>query len=189
MARHAPRRSAAARGTVALCGVLLVLGLTAAPGSASAGAERQGAHVLRGVQAGRQSCRQLSRGQLGAVGEYAMGRMVGSPSRHEAMDRRMRATAGAAGEAEAHVFLGRRFTGCAGDAAPAAFGSMLGMMGGYSGAAGYGPGMMSGPGARAADHGGWTATSTVLLLLLLVTAAGLVIVVLGRRRPAPGRLA
>lgn len=177
-----------------IAAILALLGFAAAPASASAGMEQEGARLLQNVQAGGQKCQQLSRNQFEAIGEYVMGRMVGSPARHEAMDQRIRAGSGASGEAEAHVFLGRRFSGCETGAAPAAFGSLMGMMGGYSGVGGgtigegydgygpmggYGPGM-GGYWARADDD--WSTGATVALILLAAMAAALVALAATRRR-------
>lgn len=175
----------ARRVALTIGATLALLGVNAAPGLASAGAEQQGAQLLQSLQAGEQKCQQLSRDQFEAIGEHVMGRMLGSTARHEAMDRQIRATTGASGEARAHVFMGRRFTGCATGAAPAAFGSMMGMMGNYSGANGggmgtgrdggngFGPGMMGGSGSRSSGEDGWSATNTVLVILLIVLAATL----------------
>lgn len=179
--------------------ILAVLGVNAASGSASAGAEQQGAQLLQSVQAGEQKCQQLSRGQFEAIGEYVMGRMLGSTASHEAMDQQIRTTTGASGEAQAHVFMGQRFAGCATGAAPAAFGSMMGMMGNYSGANGagmgngrdggngFGPGMMGGSGSRAGGDNGWSSTNTVLVILLAVLGAALAALAAWRpwRRSSP----
>lgn len=176
--------------------ILAVLGVTAASGAASATAERQGAELLQGVEAGKQTCQRLSPDQFEAIGEYVMGRMVGSPARHEAMDQQIRTRSGASGEAQAHEFMGRRFTGCATADTPAVFGAMMGMMGMYSGANGggmgnggdgangFGPGMMGDSSSRAGGDDDWSATSTVLAILL---AAALVALAAWRpwRRTSP----
>ena len=188
---------------------LALLGVGAAPGSASAGAERQGAQLLQRFQAGEQKCQQLSRDQSESIGEYVMGRMLGSTARHDAMDRQIRNTSGASGEAQVHVFMGQRFTGCSTDAAPAAFGSMIGMMGSYSGANnggmgsgsganggmgygrnganGSGTGMVGGSGSRTGSDNGWSSTSTVLIILLAALATALAAIAARRpwRRPTP----
>ena len=192
MVTNPNRQRRARHGTLIIGAILLVLGVSSAPGSASAGAERQGAQLLQRVQAGELKCQGLSRAQSESVGEYVMGRMLGSPARHEAMDRQIRATSGASGEAQAHAFMGQRFTGCETGAVPAAFGSMMGMMGGYSGANGAGMsygrdagnGMMGGSDPRASGDG-WSGGSTALVLLLGVLATGLAILAAslsGRRR-------
>jgi len=207
MAIDSTRWRRARRFALTIGAILTLLGVGAAPGSASAGAEQQGAQLLQRVQSGEQKCQQLSRGQFEAIGEHVMGRMVGSTARHDAMDQRIRATSGASGEAQAHVFMGQRFTGCASGAAPAAFGSMMGMMGTYSGANGGGMGTgrdggggmsngrdggsgfgeMGGSGSRAGGDDGWSATNTVLVILVAVLAAALAALAAWRpsRRSSP----
>ncbi|MEO8690016.1 MAG: hypothetical protein ABI611_17600 [Solirubrobacteraceae bacterium] len=187
-----PRRRAR-HVALTLGAILALLGLNATPGLASASEERQGAQLLQSVQAGKQDCQQLSRDQFELIGEYVMGRMVGSTARHEAMNRQITATSGASGEVQAHVFMGQRFAGCATGAAPAAFGSMMGMMGNYSGANGgmtgsghdggngSGSNMMGGSGSRAGGDNGSSATNTALIILVAVLAVALA--ALAARRP------
>lgn len=174
---HGPRARHFALTTGA---ILALLSVSTAPSSASAGAEQQGARLLQSLQAGGQKCQQLSRDQYETIGEHVMGRMLGSTANHEAMDEQIRTTTGASGEAQAHVFMGQRFSGCATGAAPVAFGSMMGMMGTYSGANGSGMGngrngfgsdMMGGSGSRASGDNDWSTTTTVLVILLAVLTA------------------
>ncbi len=162
---------------------LVLLGASSAPGFASANEDQEGAQLLQSIQNGEQGCQGLSRGEFEAIGEHVMGRMLGSTTRHEAMDQRIRATTGASGEARAHVFMGQRFAGCAKGAAPAAFGSMMGMMGSYSGDssggmgsgrdAGIGSGMMGDSVSRDGDDDGWSSTDTMLVVFLAALAAAL----------------
>jgi uncharacterized membrane protein len=196
MATDPLHRRRARRLALTLGAILALPGAGAAPGSASGGAEQQGTQLLQSFQAGEQKCQRLSRGQFEAIGEYVMGRMLGSTARHEAMDQQIRATTGPSGEAQAHVFMGQRFTGCATGHAPAAFGSMMGMMGNYSGANGggmgngrdgangFGHGMMGGSASRAGGGNGWSTTNIVLVILL---AGGLVALAAWRpwRRSSP----
>lgn len=175
----------ARRFALTIGAILAVLGVSAAPGSASAGSQQPGAQLLESLQSGKQKCQRLSRDQFESIGEYVMGRMLGSPASHEAIDRQIRARMGASGEVQAHVFMGRRFAGCATGDTPAAFGAMMGMMGdhfgvtrggmadGRDGGNGFGPGMMGGSGTRAGRDNGWSATNSVLVILLAVLAAAL----------------
>jgi uncharacterized membrane protein len=198
MATDTVQRRRARHFALTLGAILALLGLNTAPGLASASEERQGAQLLQSVQAGKQECQQLSRDQFELIGEYVMGRMLGSTASHEAMNRQITAMSGASGEVQAHVFMGQRFAGCATGAAPAAFGSMMGMMGTYSGAnggmtgngraAGNGNGngsnMMGGSGSRAFGDAGWSSTDTVLVILVAVLAAALAaLAALAARRP------
>jgi putative membrane protein len=184
-----------ARHLVLVVGAMLaLLSLNATPGLASASEEQQGAQLLQSLQAGKQQCQQLARDQFELIGEYVMGRMVGSTARHEAMNQQITATSGASGEVQAHVFMGQRFAGCATGDAPAAFGSMMGMMGNYSGANGgmtgngrdggngIGSNMMGGSGSRASGHDGWSSTNIVLVILVAVLAAALAALALAARR-------
>jgi uncharacterized membrane protein len=192
MATDPLHRRRARHFALAIGAILVLLGLNATPGLASASEERQGAQLLQSVEAGKQRCQQLSRSQFELIGEYVMGRMLGSTARHDAMNQRIRTTTSASGEVQAHVFMGQRFAGCATGAAPAAFGSMMGMMGNYSGAngggmsngrggmsngreggTGFGTGGMGGSGSRAGADNGWSSTDTVLVILLAVLAAAL----------------
>lgn len=195
-----PRQWRRARRFALMIGAILALvGVGSASGSASVGAEQQGARLLQRVQVGEQKCQQLSRDEFESIGEYVMGRMVGSTARHEAMDEQIRTTRGAAGEAQAHVFMGQRFTGCATGAVPAAFGSMMGMMGNYSGAdgrgmgsdrdggSGIGPGMVGGSGSRAGDEDGWSSAKTVVVIPLAVLLVAFAVLAAWRpwRRTSP----
>lgn len=196
-------RRRAHRLALTLGAILALLGLNATPGWASAGEERQGAQLLQSVQAGTQKCQQLSRDQFELIGEYVMGRMVGSTARHEEMNQQITATSSASGEVQAHVFMGQRFADCPAGAAPAAFGSMMGMMGNYSGATGSGmsnsganrggmgnghsaangsgTAMVGGSGSRTGSDNGWSGTNTVLIILVGVLAAALLAI--ATRRP------
>ncbi len=199
MATDPLHRRRARHFALTLGAILALLGLNATPGLASASEERQGAQLLQSVQAGKQKCQQLSRDQFELIGEYVMGRMVGSTARHEAMNQQITATSGASGEVQAHVFMGQRFAGCATRAAPPAFGSMMGMMGNYSGVNGgmtgngrdvgngSGSNMMGGSGSRAGGGDGWSSTDTVLVILLAVLAAALAALAAWRpwRRSSP----
>ena len=193
MATNPLHRRRACHLALVIGAILALLSVNATPGLASAGEERQGAQLLQGVQAGTQKCQQLSRDQFELIGESVMGRMVGSTARHEAMNRQITATSGASGEVQAHVFMGQRFAGCASGAAPAAFGTMMGMMGNYSGVNGgmtgngrdagnaIGSTMMGGTGSRASGDSGWSTANIVLVILVAVLAATLAAI--ATRRP------
>lgn len=180
---------------------------SAAPAVASTRTEeQQGAALAADVQSGAKKCADLSATDFERIGEYVMRRMLGSAQAHDAMNRQMASMMGTSGEERAHVFLGRRFAGCAGGAAPASFGAMMGMMGSYGAGpmgtsggrydpgmmggntAGYGPGMIgrnaqsdSGGGSSARDDD-WNGADTVMTVLMavLVIAA---LIALARWRP------
>ncbi|HEX8751937.1 MAG TPA: hypothetical protein VF731_00850 [Solirubrobacterales bacterium] len=155
----------------------LVLSPALPASAAIAREEADGARVLKQIESGELRCGTVSATQFDHVGEYAMGRALGSPARHEAMNEAMRRMMGEAGETRMHVVMGRRIAGCGGPVLPARFAGMMGatglmagggMMGGAgpspgsSGWVGYGP-MMSrnGDGDLAA---GWIVAGVVILV-------------------------
>ena len=86
----------------------------AAPASASLSDEvRAGETLAQQLRAGRTSCDRLAPDDLEHLGEYVMGRMVGSLQLHDAMNERMRSVMGAANEERMHVRMGQRYAGCA----------------------------------------------------------------------------
>lgn len=193
------------RQLLAALAVAALLALLAASPGMAASDGQQGAQLLGRVEAGELSCSALSSDQSERIGEYVMGRMLGSSAAHEAMDRQMTATMGSGGERQAHVYMGQRFSGCASGRAPAAFGAMMGMMGAgmmgsaYGGGSSYG---MMGPGFRrggatmgfgyvatSRSEGGWSSGDTVMVALmgvLIALALGGLAVWRPWRRPAAG---
>ena len=177
------------RGGVSLALVALVVtfAVLAAPANASVAAdERAGAVILVAVEAGKRDCTSLSTADFERVGDYVMGRMLGSTSAHESMDRVMSETMGVRLEESAHAVMGRRFTRCGGKDDDPGFNGMMGMMGGaYAGGsggmmgAGYragAAGMMGDTRFRAADDdwgGAEIAMVALMSLLLLGLIAGL----------------
>lgn len=166
---------------------LALAALIAAPAMGSPGEERQGARLLSSLQAGKATCTSLRATDFELIGEYVMGRMLGSSAAHEQMNRQITASMGARGEVQAHTYMGQRFAGCATGRAPTAFGAMMGMMGaGMMGAGGGaargGGGMMGGGSVTPAGSNGWSGADTVMVVLmgLLLTLA---IVALGVWRP------
>ena len=174
-----PRRRALLAPILA---ALTAAAFAATPASGATEAQ-QGSQVLQRVQSGATTCKSLRATDFDRVGEYVMERMLGSAGVHEAMNRQMAAMMGAQGEKQAHVYMGQRFAGCATGQAPAAFGSMMGMMGSVYGRSststtmGSGSGGMMGFGnsTSAANADGWSGgdtTMVVLMGLLLALVAG-----------------
>jgi len=176
--------------------LVLVLGLGfAAPALAdSVTAEQaQGAQVLAQAQHGTLSPKGLTSEQYQNLGEYLMGRALGSPQLHHRMNALMDEMMGSSASDQMHIYLGKRFLGVS--ATPSSRDSELyglmgvmmsgyhgsplaGMMGAYltgKGKAGssMGPGMM---GYRyrptASSGGGWPAGAVVA-----VSALGAVLIV------------
>ena len=123
--------SSARTGVLVLL-VLAALGVAAPTAGASVAAEQQaGQKLAQHVQSGERSCQSLSKDDLDHIGEFVMGRMIGSTSAHEAMNARMTQVLGATAESQMHQVLGARFTGCAsGTANGSSSGAYGGMMGG-----------------------------------------------------------
>lgn len=189
-ASRSTAHTGSARWRAALAAVLVVVAaLLTAPLAIAATAEQRGARLLEQVQSGQVGCASLSSADSESIGEYVMGRMLGSTATHRAMDRQMTAAMGAAGERQAHNYMGRRFSGCATGPAPSSFGAMMGMMGaGMTGSAAGGsqPTMRSGSGmmgfggaSPAGDNDGWSGADTVIVallaLLLALAATGLIL--------------
>lgn len=170
--------------------------------SATPHEERQGSQILKQLESGRLECSDASASDFELVGEYAMGRMFGSPAQHEAMNQMMSRMMGSRGEERVHEAMGRRFSGCGGGQLPPSFGQMMGafnamgMMGGYGQSGGsYGaPGsMMGGYGYNAArsenDDGfdGPSAGAMVGMMAVLIAAVALAVFLLARWRPGGPR--
>jgi hypothetical protein len=117
----------------------LVLGLTfAAPALADsvAAEQAQGAQVLAQVQHGTLSPKGLTSEQSQNLGEYLMGRALGSPQLHQRMNTLMDEMMGSSASDQMHVYLGKRFLGVS--ATPSSrnsefYGLMGVMMSGYRG--------------------------------------------------------
>lgn len=164
--------------------MLVAAALIAAPAMGSAAEEQQGAQRLQNLQAGKTSCKSLTTADFELIGEYVMGRMLGSSSAHDAMNLQITRSMGSDGEKQAHIFMGKRFAGCATGAAPASFGSMMGMMdegmmGSANGDGNYGmrdswSGRNNGMMDNGDGHGwsGWGVAMAILMGLLLVAIVG-----------------
>ena len=101
------------RAPAVLALALAALGVGVSPALASVAAEQQtGRALAQQVQSGQRSCDSLSAEDLDHIGEFVMGRMIGSTTTHEAMNARMIAVVGAQAESRMHQVLGARFAGC-----------------------------------------------------------------------------
>jgi hypothetical protein len=112
----------------------------AAPASASLSDEvRAGETLAQQLQAGTTSCDRLATDDFEHLGEYVMGRMVGSLQLHDAMNERIRSVMGADNEERMHVRMGQRYAGCAptGGVGPMGSGMMNGR--GWSDDSTWGP--------------------------------------------------
>ena len=127
---------------VALTSIALLLLVPAAAFASLADEQRAGHELVAQLRSGAMSCGDLSAEDRDHIGEYVMGRALGSTSAHRSMNERMRAMMGARFEARMHQVLGARTTGCPapGSGANAVMGP--GMMG-ASGGSGWGAMMRS----------------------------------------------
>jgi hypothetical protein len=187
---------------------------TATPALAgnAAGAQRQGAEILTQIEHGALSPSKLSAGQYENVGEYVMGRALGSTQLHERMNALIDEMMGSGADTAMHTYLGERYLGV--NTVPSSryapfFGLMGVMMSGYRGsplagmmsrylsgqaAPGYpgaGPGMMgygyATPGATSSS-GAWPTGAIVATAALAALAlAGATAVALPRLRKRPHR--
>lgn len=170
------------------------------------GPEARGPQLQQALEQGAKRCADLDNSDFEALGELAMGRSIGSPRAHAAMNRFMTAMMGRAGEERMHQLLGRRFSGCGGGAFPAgagvgrmmgALGTMGSMMGGYgqpggSGTDGASGSMMGGYGggtpSNQSEDQGPSAAAMVGMMAVLVAAVALIIFLLRPRRRSQGAL-
>jgi hypothetical protein len=184
------RSTAVSQRLIAVAGVSIALALiTTAPAGAAVGPGRGGAALLAQIQSGHTTCSNLSSSDLALMGEYDMGRILGSIAAQSAMNAQMRATSGASGEQSAYRFMGERLGGCATGNGPVAFGTMMGMMGtsvmgaSYGSAhpaSGYGSSMMGGYGSSNGGTGAGVIAAIVLGSLLLLA---LIVFLVRRRTP------
>ncbi len=164
---------------------------TAAASATLAQEEHQGEGIAASVRAGEKQCSDLSADEFELIGEYAMGRYLGSEASHTAMNRRMTQMMGEDGERRMHVALGHRYSGCADGPASGWVGPLAGMMGGA-----YGEGMMNV--SRSEERGNYPGTmmgarghgdgdlSTLGIVLVALAAAALgagAATLFSRRRP------
>lgn len=194
-------RNVACRSLLGRLLAVVVLGLLlGVPGaSAAPPEEQQGARVLGDLESGKLSCDRASAEEFDQVGEYVMGRMLGSKSGHEAMDRMMSSMMGGDSEQQMHEAMGRRFSGCGGGRLPRGFGHMLGTMnaigtmgGGTMGGIQGGPASMMGGYARGAsaeddDDDGPSAGAMVGMMAVLIGAVALALLWLRPRGHPRGR--
>ena len=151
-------RGSRARGSRALATIVAVSGLAllvGVPVAAADSTETRGQALLQAVDGGQRSCTDLTPADFEAIGEFAMGRMLGSAQAHESMDQLATQMMGAGGLERMHQVMGQRFAACGQPDFPGGFGQMMSMMPGMGGALGYpgGGGMMGGGGYGPGDQG------------------------------------
>lgn len=197
---HARLRSGARIFWLAAVATAGILALTATMASASiVQEEQQGSQVLRELERGKLQCKDAGAAEFETVGEYVMGRMLGSASAHEAMNQVMSRMMGPRNEPLMHEVMGRRFAGCAGGHLPSGFGLMMGafnamgmMGGGVRQGEGEGPygtsgSMMDGRSLQSSagddDFNGPSAVAMIGMMAVLIGAVALAIFWFTRRQP------
>lgn len=195
------RRLPAQASWAALIAVAILALFTAGAGASTPEDERQGAAVLEELESGKLSCADAGDEDFERVGEYVMGRMLGSPGSHDAMDEVMSRMMGSGSEGRVHEVMGRRYASCGGGRLPTGFGRMMGafnamgMMGGgimgglAQGGRSYRPhgSMMGGdPNGSTADDGDFSGPSAAAMIGMMAILIGVVsaaVFFLARRRP------
>jgi hypothetical protein len=137
-----PRREVA----LVIAAMLGALALSPATLASQPAEPQQGAQILTEVRAGSLGKLTLSAGQYRSVGQYLMGRALGSTQTYEAMDSLMDRMMGEAAADRMYTYLGERYLGR--DVAPdnrdaPLYGWMGSMMSAYRGSSPY-AGMMRG---------------------------------------------
>ena len=74
------------------------------------GEEAEGKEVWHKIQSGQVTCANLTEDNFDVLGEYFMGQMMGTS--HAAMNAMMMQVHGEEGEAQIHVVMGKRLSGC-----------------------------------------------------------------------------
>lgn len=134
---------------------------------------QQGQALLQQLQSGSATCASLTEDNYAAIGDYAMGLMMGSS--HDAMDQYVEQAHGADFDRAMHIAMGERFSGCnSGASYPQGmygFGPMMGggMMGG-----GWGPGDYSMMGIGLGMFGYSAFGSIVMALVWIFAIVGVV---------------
>ena len=119
-----------------LLAISMLLLIPAVAHASLADEQRQGQDLVAQLQAKTKTCRDLSAEDFDHIGEYVMGRALGSIAAHRAMNDRMTAMMGSQAEGRIHQLLGARYVNCT---APAGAGNTNNY--GYGG---MGPGIMGG---------------------------------------------
>ena len=190
--------------------LVIVLAIAAStPAVASAASEQQqGAQVLSEVKAGKLQGTKVTSTQYQHVGQYLMGRALGSAQRYEAMDSLMDRMMGQSASDQMYQYMGERYLGKS--AAPNSsygpyyswmanmmsryggpYAGMVGgyMMGAYHGLTGQGSvtgGYHMGPGmmgygyasSQSAAHTGMSTGAIIAIVLGAIAAVGLLAILL-----------
>ncbi len=78
--------------------------------TSSSSGDQKGQDIYNQLQNKQTSCDKLAQDDFAALGDFFMGRMMGSA--HETMDQYMTQNLGAAGDRQTHIAMGERLSGC-----------------------------------------------------------------------------
>lgn len=167
--------------------------------AAGSAEEQRGADLLTAVEREEADCAELDSADFDAIGEFAMGRMLGGSQAHAAMDEVTTRMMGASGLDRMHEAMGQRFAGCGASGPAAGYGGMMAtaqMMGGLGGPPGtYGAaGSDAYPGSggvmgfdRNLDDGDdWPGAWMAIVMLVLVLGLGVGVFAIARPRGQAG---
>jgi uncharacterized membrane protein len=145
--------------------------------------DQKGQDIYNQLQNKQTSCGKLTDDNFAALGDFFMGRMMGSA--HETMDQYMTQNLGTAGDRQTHIAIGERLSGCntnasypdsASNYAPMAWTGMMGTSGSDWNMMGYGNSSWSGSGM------------TLSALFVIAAIAGLSVWLYRRGRTATSSL-
>jgi len=74
--------------------------------------ELEGTEIYNNLKSRSVTCEKLSDNDFERLGEYFMGQSTGNIERHAAMNQMMKSMMGETGEAQMHITLGKRASGC-----------------------------------------------------------------------------
>ena len=190
------------RPTLAVLALALIWPALGAATALAAGSaeEQRGADLLTAVERGETDCAELDSADFDAIGEFAMGRMLGGSQAHEAMDEVTTRMMGASGLDRMHEAMGQRFADCGASGPAAGYGGMMAtaqMMGGLGGPPGtYGPvgGSDTYPGSggvmgfdrNLGDDDDWPGAWMAIVMLVLVLGLGVGVFAIARPRGQAG---
>ncbi len=143
---------------------------TSSVASTTDSGESGGAALLQQLSSGQASCSALTEDDYAAIGDYAMGLMMGS--QHDAIDQYVEQSHGAGFDRSMHIAMGERFSGCNSSASYPqgmyGFGPMMGggMMGGWG--TGFGGYPMIGFGSGMYGYGAFGGVFMALLWIFAI---------------------
>ena len=149
--------------------------------------EAEGKEVWDKLQAKQLECKDLTDDNYAVLGEYFMGQSIGNTQRHALMNQMMTSMMGEEGEEQAHIAMGKRFSGCEPNAQVSSnrvgFMPMMWMMGSafapwsFGGTKGGGYSMMGSFGTNPMGSFGWSFGWIFMILFWGLVILGIVTLV------------